>query len=348
MHKQPPSSEPLRPSSPELELQLAVLRHLPTPVIVLSASRIALFANRAAEKILGSPHPIKALGNGITGRRLEELGVRLLGDRKWDVVLDEVLNGGDGGKEERNNTRSGAKESVVDGHDIVIDNPRLKAGERDYRILLNILEHGGEAHYVLAFEKSTHTVCKDAETTLQESNAEDYNAPQGKNRTLPLRLSPLSRELSLIDPNETVPDENPRHDVSRLKLAIFDSCLLTAFIISADECFYLTNKKTREVLGEILGGSEGCDGLSMRAGMEVWDENFSRKLDVSEYPGVKLVRSREGFTGYRCGFLHMVSGKQIVMSVDGECLYDDQTEEFLGGICVCVTLTPSLTVEGRN
>lgn len=86
------------------------------------------------------------------------------------------------------------------------------------------------------------------------------------------------------------------------------------------------------------GRGEETDGVSLRAGLEIYDANFEERLSSDDFPAVRLVRSREPFTNYKCGFIHAITGDKIVMSVTGECLYDDDTGEFLGGICWCKDL----------
>jgi hypothetical protein len=127
----------------------------------------------------------------------------------------------------------------------------------------------------------------------------------------------------------------PPRDIFRIKNAVFDSHSIMGFILTADEKFYLTNKKTREVIGDVMGGADGCDGPSMRTRLGIWDENFTRKLEATEFPGMKLVRAKKPFSDYRCGFGHAITGDRITMNVSEECLYDDDTGEFLGGLCWC-------------
>ena len=120
----------------------------------------------------------------------------------------------------------------------------------------------------------------------------------------------------------------------RIKKAVFESTDI-GFILSVDEKFYLTNKKTREVIGDVMGGAEGCDGLSLRARLKIWDENFTRGLEAKEFRGMRLVRARAPFKDYRCEFTHAVTGNEVMMKVSGECLYDDDSGEFMGGIFWC-------------
>jgi hypothetical protein len=71
-----------------------------------------------------------------------------------------------------------------------------------------------------------------------------------------------------------------RRDIHRIKKAVFDSSNIASFILTVDEKLYLANKKTREVLGDFMGGAEGCDGSSLRERLEIWDEHFTRPLEA--------------------------------------------------------------------
>jgi hypothetical protein len=50
---------------------------------------------------------------------------------------------------------------------------------------------------------------------------------------------------------------------------------------------------------------------------------------------VRLVREKTPFVNYRCGFIHAMTGVRIAMNVSAECLYDEDTGEFVGGVCWC-------------
>ena len=45
---------------------------------------------------------------------------------------------------------------------------------------------------------------------------------------------------------------NGRRDIFRIKKELFGSCIVVGFILSMNEKFYLTNKKTREMLGDVI------------------------------------------------------------------------------------------------
>ncbi|KAE8448682.1 hypothetical protein EG329_008897 [Mollisiaceae sp. DMI_Dod_QoI] len=304
-------------SHASIDLQLAVLRSLPTPVLVLSSQRVIVFANKAALRTLGTPEPIQSPGLGITGKTLAQVGIRPFHNQAWNVVLDKFLS------EEKNAILEGegtSNDELIHEVDALVTNLRLKHENKCFRILITAIEGEDGVHFVLSFERSPH-----AEKKLIPQLKED--------------LTPHEEGFS-VKPHDSTrgsPTDGPR-DVARLKKAVFDSCDVMGFILSVDEKFYLTNKKTRDVLGDVMGGKEGCDGLTLRKRLEIWDENFTRNLEPTEFPGMKLVQARQPFTNYRCGFTHADTGEKIIMNVKGECLYDDDTGEFLGGICWCKDL----------
>ncbi|KAL2063854.1 hypothetical protein VTL71DRAFT_4348 [Oculimacula yallundae] len=293
-----------------MDLQLAVLRHLPTPVLVLSPQHTTVFANRAAERILGSRDPIQSTGEGISGRVPSDLGIKLLYNREWNTVLARIAAAYDHSSMEGN-------DDPVHEIDAVLPTPDLSFAKKHFRILVSILTAESGKHFILSFERSPHM-----------------------DRRV---ISPICDHVSDVDTME-IPGRTKQSeakcwkDILNIKRAVFDSSNAPGFLLTADEQFYLSNKKAREVLGDMMGGFDGCNGSSLRAQLEVWDENFVNKLDATNFPCMKMVRTKTPFINTRYGFVHAVTGERLVVCVDGECLYDDETGEFLGGICWCKDL----------
>jgi hypothetical protein len=305
MHRQTNAS-----SHSTIDLQLAVLRFLPTPVLVLSPSRTAVFANKAAEKLLGNPKPIHSTAPRVPGQTPTELGLKLLHNLQWNVVLEDLVSA-------HNRADDDWNECPAHEVDALVSNETLDH-EKNVRILLGTLNAEDGIHFILSFEKRR--------TRLKDTAVPHHDE----------KISSIPR---LFPPP---PDGAPSggnvdkiRDISKFKMTVFDSCNVAAFILSADEKFYLANKKTREFLGDVMGGADGCDGVSLKSRLEVWDEHFTRRLDQSEVPGVRLVREKTPFVNYRCGFIHAMTGVRIAMNVSGECLYDDDTGDFVGGVCWC-------------
>ncbi|KAH8661668.1 hypothetical protein BGZ60DRAFT_433470 [Tricladium varicosporioides] len=241
----------------------------------------------------------KLLGKGLEGRYLDDLGIDCCYDHVWGNVLNRAA------------VNIGTE--VVD--EVVV---QTYLQEKYFRILVAAIRCEEGIHWILSFERTAHL--EKMIIPGKEKISLDNEGLCPKPNSIPV---PISSEV-----------EAPR-DIHKIKRAVFDSCETMAFILTVDEKFYLANKKTRSVLGDIMGGKEGCDGLGFRKTLEIWDETITRRLEQSEFPGMRLVRNRTPFMDFRCGFTHMVTGDKVVMNVRGECLYDDDTGEFLGGICWC-------------
>ena len=145
------------PRHSSIDLQLAVLRHLPTPVIVLSQKRTAVFANRAAERVLGHTDPIQPHNDKILGQSPTDLGIKLQCNRPWGVVLDKlVLAQKLAGAEGENLAATLGNAGLVHEADVLVSNANTAHGERHFRVLFSILTADNGMHYVLSFERSTH------------------------------------------------------------------------------------------------------------------------------------------------------------------------------------------------
>jgi hypothetical protein len=233
------------------------------------------------------------------------------------VVLDKLVSAQTLVRSEGGGAQT-RTENLVHEVEVALEAPHFRPEDRHFRVLISVLGADDGMHFMLSFERSAHF-----EKRLIPREGQEVRSIDGAHSAPPI-----------IDTRRDSVIEAPR-DISRIKKAVFDSSNVVAFILSADENFYLANKKTREILGDIVGGAEGCDGLSLRASLEIWDEHFTRRLDRDELPGMKLVRAKKALTDYRCGFVHAITRNKTVMTVNGECLYDDDTGEFLGGICWC-------------
>lgn len=309
------------------DLHQCILQSLATPVLVLSPLRVVVFANNAAERILGTSHPILDIGNGIQDRQLEELGVKLRReDMSWNTIIDEIISRTDNGTVEHqenwqslDDTSDAANANV----EVIIDNPRLKGGDREFMVSPSAMIRGSEVYYVLSFEKVTHNRAASG-SFPSEGKVDELALPQ-----------PEPHYSSIHSSLPSYPSPLPAKYWSQVKKAIFESSNVSAFLLSSDEEFCLANKKARELFGDVVGGPEGCDALRFRDKTEMWNEDFTRKLDEDEFPGLKLVRTKRNFEELTYGITHWKTRVKMIMTLTGECLYDDQTDEFLGGICWC-------------
>ncbi|KAH6677147.1 hypothetical protein B0J14DRAFT_615440 [Halenospora varia] len=272
-----------------IHLQILVLRLVPTPILVLSPSRTAVFANLAAERVLGK---------GLEGRYLDDLGINCCYDWMWGNVLNKatIKTGTEG-------------ESIID--DVAM---QACQQEKHFRVLVSVIRCDEGIHWILSFE----------------------------------RITPLEKKLSLGKKNISIEDEGGSVKPNGVPMHIAREPSSTAatqrpLSLLLTKNSYLANRKTRSVLGGIMRGKEVCEGLGFRKTLEIWDETFTR-LEPTEFPGMRLVRNKIPFMDFRYSFMHMVTGDKVIMNVRGECLYDDDAGEFLGGICWCRDLQDHVTI----
>jgi PAS domain S-box-containing protein len=74
------------------------------------------------------------------------------------------------------------------------------------------------------------------------------------------------------------------------------------------------------------------DGYDLMTQWQVWNEDFTQRLDPSEYPISVLVRTQQPFSSRMVGMHDPDTGKEIVFDVLGEAIRDEKTGEFLAGI----------------
>ncbi|KAL3419676.1 histidine kinase hhk6p [Phlyctema vagabunda] len=309
------------PATTSLDVQLAVLRQLPTPVLVLSSNRLTIFANRAAEKLLVGHDAKDAVHAGILGCEPVNLGIVLLHHLLWQSVFKRLAVAvGEGA------SGSGAEENRIEDLEVLLTNP-ISQETAHLQVAVSVLKAGQELFYMLSFDR--RTIKRESHITIDSVLSPPEHAPLA----LP-NGGGESQKVPMID-----------HEYGgrllRMRRAIFDSYDIAGFVITADEKYYLTNKKTRELLGNVLGDERGAEGKEVRNRLEIWNETFTDVMDLKDYPGIRLVRSRKPFSDYVCGFTHQTTKQKIAMKVSGQCLYDDDTGEFLGGVCWCTDLQES-------
>lgn len=61
-------------------------------------------------------------------------------------------------------------------------------------------------------------------------------------------------------------------------------------------------------------------------------EDFSKPLDVNDYPIMRLMRTQKRLSRYRIGMYEPKTNKPKVFEVNGEPINDKRTGEFLGGV----------------
>lgn len=116
-----------------------------------------------------------------------------------------------------------------------------------------------------------------------------------------------------------------------MKDALLDNTQMPILAMWKDGSVTFPNKAARQLLPTDADLDTCADGLDLVEKWELWDENFTRKLDVCEYPIYVLLRTERPFDSMRIGLLDR-DGKKIVHDVLGEAIRDDVTGEFLAAV----------------
>jgi PAS domain S-box-containing protein len=117
----------------------------------------------------------------------------------------------------------------------------------------------------------------------------------------------------------------------RMKDALIDSTQMPVVAMWKDGSVTFPNKAARQLFPVDADVDSSIDGLHLLQKWEVWTEDFTRRLDVGEYPISILLRTETPFASRRIG-MYGRNGKKIIFDVLGEAIYDDTTHEFLAGV----------------
>ncbi|KAF7876862.1 uncharacterized protein EAF02_008082 [Botrytis sinoallii] len=219
------------PSPNKMDLPLSILKHLPTPVLVLDQYRKVLWTNWKAEALLGSTDSCRNDESALIGKDLDELGVTLLDNRSWAPVLSEIeylRRGGTSSNDEDS--------SFFDGFQVVVNNSSWSNDqkERRFRACIDALNEDRGLHFILTFESPIFL------------HGNPINSGPGSTSWANKVKEPQHKPAFIRD------------DIfCSLRKAIFDNVDTPAFMITADGEYYLSNRKVRDVLGKSMGGDNG-------------------------------------------------------------------------------------------
>ncbi|PFH55975.1 hypothetical protein XA68_17249 [Ophiocordyceps unilateralis] len=119
--------------------------------------------------------------------------------------------------------------------------------------------------------------------------------------------------------------------ITLMKDALLDNTQIPILAMWKDGSVAFPNKAARLMLSANADLDTVVDGFDLLANWPLWTEDFSRRLDVGEYPMSILLRTETPFTSMRVGAFDR-EGKKIVHDVLGEAILDDTTGEFLAGV----------------
>lgn len=123
-----------------------------------------------------------------------------------------------------------------------------------------------------------------------------------------------------------------------LKDALLDSTQAPVLAMWKDGSITFPNRAARRLFDVDANPESAVDGFDLLPAWKIWSDDFSRQLDVSEYPISVLLQTETPFTGRRIG-MRDHNGNRVVYDVEGEALRDDRTGEFLAGVITCRDVT---------
>lgn len=145
--------------------------------------------------------------------------------------------------------------------------------------------------------------------------------------TLPVEFPP--RGPPLLAKNDVTITASIFQKASQMKDAILNSINMPAYAMWKDESFGLPNK----ALLQFVTRDESYNVSDQRAFLgefNIFTEDFSRKLEVDEFPIMHVCRTQKK-SSRKLGMRHPVTGVSHIFDVTGEPVLHDTTGEFLGG-----------------
>jgi PAS domain S-box-containing protein len=123
-----------------------------------------------------------------------------------------------------------------------------------------------------------------------------------------------------------------------MKDALLDTTQMPILAMWKDGTATFPNKAARNLFRKDDGLDTSLDGLDSLRNWNVYNEDFTRLLELDEYPMSVLLRTETPFSGRRIG-LYDDEDKKIVFDCLGEVIRDDATGEFLAGVITCRDVT---------
>ncbi|KAI2604626.1 hypothetical protein GGR54DRAFT_621929 [Hypoxylon sp. NC1633] len=141
-------------------------------------------------------------------------------------------------------------------------------------------------------------------------------------------------------PSRLPPSSTPSYlqKMTVIKDALLDKTETPIFSMWIDGSAPVMNRAARELFVTTTG--DNCiDGYDLLPRWEVWDGDFTRRYDESEFPIAVLIRERKPFSSWRIGMHDKKKGTRIIYDVLGELITDDGTGEVIAGFITCRDVT---------
>lgn len=105
----------------------------------------------------------------------------------------------------------------------------------------------------------------------------------------------------------------------------------------------LTTTAARRLFNSDFDPTQVKDGMELLGKWHLWNEDFSRQLDPTEYPIAVLVKTQTPFPSRRFGIYDPDNGKKLIYDALGEAIRNEETGEFLAGVVTCRDITAMST-----
>jgi len=123
-----------------------------------------------------------------------------------------------------------------------------------------------------------------------------------------------------------------------MKDALMDTTSVPILAMWKDESLTIPNKAARRLFHPTADLTNVKDGYDLVTKWHVWDENFTTRLDPSEYPISVLVKTKTPFSSRKIGLYDPETSRKLVFDCLGEAIKDDEGN-FLAGVVTCRDIT---------
>lgn len=167
------------------------------------------------------------------------------------------------------------------------------------------------------------------------------------------RSHPSSGTASLMSPigySPLFPPHGPplRQDVSatasvllkatQMKDGLLNTLNMPLYAMWKDGSFGIPNRALQRLLPDDADFAPG-DQFEYLSQFTVYSEDFSRPLEVEEFPIMEVLRHKKRVNGRRLGMRDPHTDSALIFEISGEPIYDDMSKEFLGGIVIFKDVT---------
>ncbi|KAH7156198.1 hypothetical protein EDB81DRAFT_380413 [Dactylonectria macrodidyma] len=116
-----------------------------------------------------------------------------------------------------------------------------------------------------------------------------------------------------------------------MKDALLNNTQMPILAMWKDGSVTFPNKAARKLFQKDTPPEAAVDGPRLLEHWHMYTEDFSRQLELDEYPITILLETEQPFDSIRIG-MYDEHGKKIIYDVLGEAIRDDSTGEFLAGV----------------